>query len=95
METRRWLPAKITDRAGEELADVTARVWRTTSQQTPGGQRYDWRGVCSKEARGLIVGKQNMLLSFVEGPTYRIQDAIYYDSMGYIEVVLVVVDNAG
>lgn len=95
MIERRWLPAKITDRSGETLADVTARVWRTTSQQTAGGQRYDWRGVCSKEAREHLIGTQNMLLSFVEGPTYRVQDAYWFDALEYVEVVLVEVKNQG
>lgn len=92
---RRWKDAKITDRAGEDLITVPAKVWRTTSRQTPGGQAYDYKGVCTGSAREHLVGKQNRLLEFIEGETYRVVDAIYYSVLGYVELTLLRVENQG
>lgn len=91
--TRRWQRAKIKQRDGEELVEVDARVWRTTQQVTSGGERYDYRGVCEIEARDHLIGRRNRLLEFVEGPTYRVQDAIYWPTLGYVELHLIQVSN--
>lgn len=95
MITRRWLPAEVKDRAGNVLAAVNARIWRTTTAATPGGQRYDYRGVCSPEARESLVGQQNRLIDFIDGPTYRVVDAIFYPILNYLEVICVEVKADG
>lgn len=89
----RWKPAKIKDRAGEDFATVNATVWRLSNQSLPQGQRYDFSGCCDAEARDHLVGKQNMILEFVEGDTYRVQDAIYWPTLGYVELHLIQVSN--
>lgn len=92
---RRWKPAKIKDRSGEDFATVNASVYRTTGQTTPGGQRYDFVGFCDEEAREHLVGSQNMILEFIEGESYRVQDAIHWPTLSYVELRLIQVRGDG
>lgn len=92
---RRWRRAEVQDRSGEKLAEVRATVWRTTGQTTPGGQRYDYIGTTTAEAREALVGKQNRVLAFIEGESYQVQDAMFWPTMNYVEVRLIQVKGDG
>lgn len=95
MLRRRWRPAKLRDRNGEDFITLGARVWRTTSQNTSTGQRYDYRGVCDQAAAPVLAARQNMILEFVEGESYRIIDAIHHEHLGYVELQAVQNRNQG